>query len=347
MINIIKKIIIKKIINAQVDKPINNSRSEKFNFLKRGSKYFINSYGDKNKNKIFYVMKVDRIGGGLFSNVLFVLNHLKIAEKLGFIPVVDMENFFTRYNEKNKVNGTNNSWLYYFKQVSKYNLSDVYKSNKVILTENFFPPDMPRNYKEDKDYLRIYKKYIKIHKHFFKQTSNFAKKNFKGQKVLGVHFRGTSMRTITNHPFPPTPEQMINAVDKLISKKKFTKIFIVTDQLKYLEIFKKRYNKMICYCNTFRSNKNKIFHLNPRKNHRYKMGCDAVIEMLLLSKLKTLICSRSNLSQIAVLTSKNKNYKVFELWNGVNSKRILVAQFLWNIKRWLPESLGGFKKKLL
>ena len=38
-----------------------------------------------------------------------MLNHLKIAESCGYIPVVDMENFPTIYNELKKIDNTNNS----------------------------------------------------------------------------------------------------------------------------------------------------------------------------------------------------------------------------------------------
>ena len=39
------------------------------------------SLGNKNPKKIFYIIQRKK-GGGLFSNLLFVLNHLAICEKL-------------------------------------------------------------------------------------------------------------------------------------------------------------------------------------------------------------------------------------------------------------------------
>ena len=61
--------------------------------------YSIKSFGTKNKNKIFYVINRTP-GGGMFSNLNFVVHHLFIAEKFKFIPIIDMENFPTLYNEK-------------------------------------------------------------------------------------------------------------------------------------------------------------------------------------------------------------------------------------------------------
>ena len=48
-----------------------------------------------------------------FSNLSFVLNHIKIAKSLGAIPIVDMYNFPTIYNEKEKILNTYNSWEYF------------------------------------------------------------------------------------------------------------------------------------------------------------------------------------------------------------------------------------------
>ena len=73
-------------------------------------------------------------------------------------------------------------------------------------------------------------------------------------------------------------------------------------------------------------------------------GRDILVEMLVLSKMKTLICSRSNVSQLASLISDNKEFEIYEIWNGFNTNNIILGLFLWDLKRILPEFLGGFKK---
>ena len=74
--------------------------SKKFNFINNDPNYYFQSFG-KNKDKIFYVIKIhgnNGEGGGLFSNLLFILNHLRIADKLNAIPVIDFENFKNTMN---------------------------------------------------------------------------------------------------------------------------------------------------------------------------------------------------------------------------------------------------------
>ena len=97
------------------------------------------SFGDLNKDKIFYVIKRSP-GTGLFSNVTFVLNHLKICKNNNFIPVIDMDNFKTIYNENKKIKNTNNAWEYYFEKLNDFTLEEVYQSQNVFITsDKFFP----------------------------------------------------------------------------------------------------------------------------------------------------------------------------------------------------------------
>ena len=44
------------------------------------------SFGHKNKKKVFYVIRRSP-GAGMFSNVTFIINHLKICDQYNFIPV--------------------------------------------------------------------------------------------------------------------------------------------------------------------------------------------------------------------------------------------------------------------
>ena len=96
--------------------------------------------GELNPDKVFYVIK-RYPGTGLFSNLAYVINHIQIANRMGFIPIVDMHNFPTVYNEKKKIFGTHNAWEYYFEQLSNFTLEEVYKSKNIIMTDNKFYRD--------------------------------------------------------------------------------------------------------------------------------------------------------------------------------------------------------------
>jgi hypothetical protein len=304
----------------------------------------LKSFGNKNKNKIFYVIKRTP-GAGLFSNVTYVLNHLKIVEKFNFIPVVDMENFPTIYNEKKPLNKNLNSWNYYFKNTSKYTLKEVYKSKNVIFTDNFFSKAMLTSYdmSSKKDFSNIINKYIHIKPNIQSEVRIFKKKYFKNKdRVLGIHFRGTTYKTARGHAFPLPKKLMKKNIDFLMKKFNYNKIFVVTEEKKYLDYLKKYYDKKLIFLDIFRTINIDAFNCYPRPNHRYKLGKEILIETLLLSYCSGLTFVKSNVSAAAISFSKKKQ-NLHPLLLGYNSNNKYISKWNWYFKKILPSWMGGFQ----
>jgi hypothetical protein len=301
------------------------------------------SFGKKNKNKIFYIIQ-RKIGGGLFSNVLYVLNHLVICDKLKLIPIVDMQNFEGFYNEKSKINQSLNAWEYYFKQVSNYKLKDVYKSKNVIISgNNTFKNYKLRAFKKYKDIYKSYKKYISINQNIHNEMNKiYYNLKINKKDTVGLHWRGTDHKFLPNHPQPPTRNQIFSKIDGILLKKKKKKIFLVTEDSNYLKIIKKRYGKKVKYLDSFRSSKSSDFSNFKRKDHRYKIGKESLIETLILSKLDHLVCSESNISDFAKFISKNKNFFIDRIVNKRNGKSAFICFLKWKVKTFLPSFLGGY-----
>lgn len=131
-----------------------------------------------------------------------------------------MENFSTIYNEREKINSTKNAWEYYFKNFEKYKLREVYKSHKVIFTDNKFRSNFIYDLEKDKILLSLFKKKIKIQPRILREFKKISKK-FKNNKILGIHFRGTSYKRSAGHPFPATKKQMGKIVDYIFKKENF------------------------------------------------------------------------------------------------------------------------------
>ena len=92
------------------------------------------SFGTLNPSITFFVIRRRPPGWGFFSNLFFVLKGISYAEKNGYVPVVDMENYWmSELSSVKGVDGEKNAWCYFFKQVSEYSLSQVYQSKNVIL----------------------------------------------------------------------------------------------------------------------------------------------------------------------------------------------------------------------
>ena len=302
----------------------------------------LTNFGTLNKNKVFYVIKRSP-GAGLFSNVIYVLNHLIIAENNNFFPVIDMKNFTTIYNEKNKINGNYNSWEYYFNKVSKFNLNEVYSSQNVIITKNRFYSSFSNIISNDK-FRKIGKKYFEINNKYKKEAEKYHKK-FLNNKTLAIHYRGTSYKTSANHPFPATIDQTINYCEHLIKKFNYKKIFLCTEDLKLLIEMKKKFgHKLFFLKNSYRSYKDDAFKKYPRKLHRFNLGKEILIESLIISKCSAFLHAKTNVSEFIKFLDKYNNIKYFNLSNGFNTSNEYLAPYLWYYKNLVPEVLGGFKK---
>jgi len=328
--NIFKNAIEKKIINN-----LNNDS----NILKNLNLKEL-SFGDLNEDKIFYVIKRTP-GTGMFSNITFILNHLKICEKFDFVPIIDMENFHTIYNEKNNVRNNKNAWNYYFKNLNKFTLNEVYKSKNVLITDNKFFNFFSYNIDKDIQLSKLLRDRIIINKYLQRSYSKILKK-FNNKNILGIHFRGTSYKRSAGHPLPATKKQMYNITKNILENNRIDKIFLVTEEQNYLDFFIKKFGDKVIYLkSSYRSNTNDAFKIYPRNLHRYKLGREAVLEAMLLSSCKHFVYLCSNISAAAIGFNNEINQSRYEIDNGFNSKNIIYSQFNWYIKKILPKSFGG------
>ena len=302
--------------------------------------------GDLNPDKVFYVIRRCP-GTGLFSNLAYVMNHIQIANRMGFIPVVDMKNYPTVYNEKEKIFGTYNSWEYYFEKLSNFTLDEVYKSKNILMTDNRFYRDKEFKNKITSSnlLLEILNKQIKIKKTKLK-TINFLKnKLLDGKKILGVHHRGTGYK-ITEYPI--TINQMINIINEILEKENYDKIFLVTEDLNNFKALKNYFGEKLIYLNNSQRGINNldVWKTYPRTLHRYKLGRDILYETFLLSYCDGYFDIETNPSEFAHAMNLNANQKRYTFNNGINKPWYFFKymNFSWYIKKNLPEYLGGFKK---
>lgn len=318
---------------------INKKQSSKLEINNLSQIYF-RSFGKLNKNKIFYVVRRDPTAG-FFSNITFILNHLKICEDMNFIPIIDMKNYPSLHNEINIIKNTKNSWEYYFEKLNKYSLNEVYKSNNVFLSSKKFQKKMFIDMTNDK--ISRYFGKIKIKKEILQKVDNFYKKKFKkNHKILGVHFRGSTYKTARGHGFPLTKDLMIKNIQFLLKKFNYDKIFVVTEEQEYLKVLKENFREKLIYYNSFRMKKLDSFKIYPRKNHRYLLGEEILIETVLLSRCNGLTFIKSNVISAAIMFAKKK-IKIHEVYLGLNTRNKFFSKYLWYIKSIIPSYFGGLK----
>jgi len=266
----------------------------------------VNSSHRKRK-LIYYIIK--RPGVELFSNFIYVLNHLKITNSCGYEPLIDMENFKTIYKKKNKIKNTKNAWNYFFDNKKKINLNKIYKENNFIISTNGFAKTFSNQIDND-EFRYLFNKYFKIKNEFINYSNDFSKKNFKG-KVLAIHLCDTSYKTSVNHLFPTTIERSINLISKIFKKYSYNKIFLCAENLSYFDAIIKMFKEKVIFLkNANKAYEYDAFNVYPRSSHRYKLNKYILIEALLISKCNGFIYTNTNLSEfVRFLDKKNKiNY---------------------------------------
>ena len=333
---------LRKIIYQRFYKPI---VKKKKNLSKK--RVHLQSFGNLNRDKIFYIIQRSP-GVGLFSNLSFVLNHIQIAKSFGAIPLVDMENFPSIYNEKYKILNTYNSWEYYFKQLSDYSLDEVYKSKNVMISEsNFYSKDENffYNITESHDLVKILNEEIKL-KNSKNNLLNYLKNNlFKNKKILGVHFRGTTYK-IAGSAYAITPNQMINKINSILSREKYEKIFLVTEDLKNFNSIVDYFGDKVIFLKSSKKGikDQEVWDNYSRSRHRYKLGRNILLETYLLSFCDGYIDIDTNPREISHGLNLNKSQKRYTIDNGFNKSWRFFnhLKYSWHIKNFLPEKLGGF-----
>lgn len=307
-------------------------------------KVFAKSFGNDNLNKMFYVIWRRGGGAGFFSNLTFVLIHIKIAETLGMIPIVDFEHFPIYYNEDSSVDNLKNSWEYYFEQVSPYSLMEVYGSKHVFFCDGEFPWEYwDKNLRNKEFYQAYYKKYVKLKSVVYDKLEIYN--DIFNERVLAVHFRGKEMNYAAEHYFAPTIKQMFKYTEMMLKQYNLTKIFIVTEEKHYLDAFRERYGDKLIFTDSFCIASINAYKLYPRSNHRYQLGLEILRDTLLLSRCNAILCSSSNVSETAMFLG-NHEVSCF-IDNGINSSNFFVSKFLYDIKKYLPHWCGGLKDKII
>ncbi len=300
------------------------------------------SYGEKNSDKIFYVIRsinekskfYTGVNLNLLANYSYVISHIMYAKKKGWIPVVDQLNYPVYNKEDRLINGTNNPWEYFWRQPNGTTLKEVYESKNVILSKrSWYQPGNPEYSIEkhtDKKYIQMYNKlmsdvplnsYTKCH------CDNMYNKLFKGRKkIVGVSMRnaGYSANSIfqaSGHPIQPTIEQLIKIVDNVIKQYSADTIFLATEENANVEKFKEIFgDSLIVYPRRRYNGWRKFTDSDPNplycSGKKYQTCLDYLTEMELLARCNILIGSITSGLRYAIYRNNLKYEKLIVLNYG-------------------------------
>lgn len=139
--------------------------------------------------------------------------------------------------------------------------------------------------------------------------------------MVGIHIRGTDMKSTQDHPIPPHVLQFINALDNIQKRERISKIFLCTDEESIVEQIRNKYGNMVVCTTAYRSDDGESIHKGhngeKRQYHHYLMGREVLVDALVLSQCEHLICGHSNVAYAAILFNANK-YKTITLLENQN-----------------------------
>lgn len=220
-------------------------------------------FGDKNRDKTFFVIACDSKYMGLYSMIFYMLPFIEYAHKKKYIPMIDLQESNMPLIQDEDRFGLENPWEYYYEQPGKgYTMEEVYQSRNVIIMKDgafrIKMPDwnsmFPTTDDELKRWNHIIKAYIRLNTELEERVAKERERIFKpGQKVMGVGIRAGlragMMRNVAlynGHPVQPTCEELIDIVADRVKEWKCDAIFLSCDDREYLDKFISYFGE-ICY----------------------------------------------------------------------------------------------------
>lgn len=316
-----------------------NFRTKLMTIYDKTDVLFFQHFGEKNPEKNIYMIFCDNSQRGFFSLFNLVLDGLQFADYYNLVPCVEFGES-TLYHEKNGVNGTKNSFEYYFKQVSDVSVSSAHDSKNVIFYEfNHRKLNLPDfqytlcasldDNEKTEFYLncraKIIKKYIRFSDAVLEYLNNTAIPMISNKRTLGVHVRGTDMNVGYNgHAKAISPDEYLQAVKEAYSREKFEQVFLATDEAAVIDLFANEFgDRLVYFQDILRSTDGKALHFsqNNRENHKYLLGLEVLRDMYALSISDGLIAGISNVSFAARMMKKScdKEYEYMNiLSHGIN-----------------------------
>lgn len=224
-----------------------------------------------------------------------------------------------------KVKLNDNMWNYFFEQPH----SQTYPNSNQILKQvgliddqrteyiwrNIIPQTAEEIYNRRILFNKIIQKYFILKSNIKIKIDNFIDCNFKNNKVLGLHFRGT------DHPQKKNMKDYFFEIDKVVNN--YDKIFICSDENSRFELAKNYYGDKIIYYDALRSNQDgtplhmpwyeRRWQRNGSFEYQYKIAEDVIVESYILSNVNYLFCcGPSNVNYFS--RAINPNLQAIEIY---------------------------------
>lgn len=268
-----------------------------------------------NDANIYYIIHRDDPNVGIFSCILTFLSHLRYAESMGYIPVIDMMNYNNEYIYN--VDVGKNAWEFYFEQPVNISLIEAYSKKNIILSSGHFMEEYEPSTQflncefahDSKIWRNLWKKYIHINtetRNYIEiQWGNIQSSIDEGDKILGVLFRGTDYYFFLDEKIIEVEKTIYRAI---MLTKHYMKIyhckwiFLVTEDVDVFNMFKNEFNNLLLFLDDIRISMRKenkeLLGVQWKKNDidLKKKGLNYITNIFILSKCDYFIGNKTSAS---------------------------------------------------
>lgn len=280
------------------------------------------SYGLENPDKTFYVIGLSDIGTrGIGAILKVMLAHFQYAEKMNYLPIVDLKNFQSQYSD-----GNINGWELFFNQPQGYDLDAIQKSKNVVYSRDWnLRPSADIEIQGvycDSEMISKTRVYYKKYVHLNSYTENYLQKEFQSlignkSEVIGVLCRGTDYlyNRPTGHWVQPEPKVVIEELKKLKMKLNFTHIYLATEDQDIYELFISEFgDEVLTNDSTRHSRKDMIGieRLSEISESKELVGYQYISSMNILSKCKYFMGGKTSGTQMVLWMTEGFEY--MHLW---------------------------------
>ena len=216
-------------------------------------------YGKLNKDKIFYVLRADAPRWGILTTYIWFIKSMEWAIHQGYIPVVDLKNYYMDMVQDEEKMYKENAWDYYFVQpFPEYTLESVYKSRHVILgwKNGTFPHDkdwthdLPTD-EEMRSLHPVVKNYMNFKPQIWERAKNFLQDNVRdGKKVLAICMRASFLRgellkqsLYKDHPKQKSLHEWLEIVSQLKDEWDCDYVFVSVEDREWSDAFRDRFGE--------------------------------------------------------------------------------------------------------
>lgn len=198
----------------------------------------------------------------------------------------------------------NNWWEYYFDPID---LGARPNASRTILSDDeqfHFAKRVERTMPRHLGF-RLIDRYIRPRQYIREKVDAYARANFEGTFVIGIHYRGTDkFEDAPRVPYERVHAAVLDAINAAGGRR--YKLFVATDEQAFVDYMRDLFPCKICCLEMYRSTDGRPIDL--RQDDNYRKGEDAVMDCLLLSRCDRLVRTASNLGLCSTLFNPDLHY---------------------------------------